>query len=331
MNIDELGAHPEDVATLEAAARAVDGGLVIVTGSDVTLSAVVVERAAQRDVASTALHRGAADAAALDVHLVAPTAARWSVADVEERVIAPAKLRPVTRAHIVIADGHTLAAASDRLLKAVEEPRNDVLFWLCVPTLTAASATLRSRAARTLNVRPAPAGVTAAAMVAYGLTQQQAHRVHELAQPNQRLALCVARNGMLEDLEVAARIAEPPIEVAPALIADAALASTCRLAAALDAKRKRTAAPADARTEWGKLTPQGRAQTRALLQHWVQRAAHNGLQGLPDACTATSVRRIEQHLAACDQARADLDLNIHPLSVLNALMYATRTHRVPTL
>src|SRR5690606_14371679 len=121
-------------------------GAVLVVGDDTSLAYDATLTVARADAGR---HRRTTQPAdpLLDVHPAFPDAGTWTVAEVEEKVIRPARITPLVRGHVVVADAHAMAPiAADRLLKALEEPRTDVVFWLVVPDPAAVPATVAARA-----------------------------------------------------------------------------------------------------------------------------------------------------------------------------------------
>lgn len=325
----ELGADPHDIAAVQAVAAALDGALIILTGPDPALTYAVAEHAAHTDAGAVFQHRSGTeppDDTSLDIHHGAPSGATWTVGEVEELILRPARLRPLHRAHVLVAEAHRMPQlASDRLLKALEEPRTDVLFWFCTPTADQLPATLRSRAARTLTVRPLPTQERLAALVATGQGAQDASRILAGSGDNARLAFAVARTGTGAHLATYAHtiraLGDNQVR-SPSQVADNTVVAICALAGALGAPRRTRpgASSADARAAWERLDTRGKAEARGLLRELLDRAADSAERHLLTAHTARDVDRIAAALHAAHAAHSELDINAHPVTVLGAFL-----------
>lgn len=305
-----VGADPGDVQALERACAVTDAGLILVEAPDTALGFEVAATVARADAAGPA---GSATADPdLDVHLAAPTAARWAVAEVEDLILRPARTKPLRRGHVVVADAHAMTGlAADRLLKALEEPRTDVLFWFVVPDASQVRPTLASRAARLVKVRPTPEDGRVAALVAAGFGDGPARAASASAGPDTRLAAAALSSGRLAELQ---RYADLPTALittsTPTTTAQTGVADICTLAAALTGQRV---------TEWEKLAPRGRAEARRLVLHVVGMVRAGLVDALEAHPGAAPLNRAVIGATACDAAVTGIELGAPLWMVLAAL------------
>jgi hypothetical protein len=278
------GAHPGDLTALVNVCGLVDAGPVVVTGPDTALTYATVLDVARCDATA---HRHATDPAdpLLDVHPAVPDTGTWTVAEVEEKIIRPARTRPLVRGHVVVADAHAMAPiAADRLLKTLEEPRTDVVFWLVTPDAADLRPTIAARAVRHAHVRPVPAADRVAAVHAAGADPDTAARACAAAGDDTRLAAAAALTGRVDALQRYATTAATWATAAPACPTAAAAAAfddVCALAGALAGQRT---------TAWDQLNPTARAEARRLVRRLLDAvAAHAARDCATDLARASAV------------------------------------------
>lgn len=110
-----------------------------------------------------------------DLHVARHDKDRWSVEEVEEKIVHPSALVPMQRSIVVVQDAHRMEqATSDRLLKLLEEPAHPTTFILCVPELAELSATLQSRVGASCAVDPADTTDTRARLQSAGVERTDA-------------------------------------------------------------------------------------------------------------------------------------------------------------
>lgn len=326
-----LGASAGSLTRLRTAAQAVDSGLLVVTCPDTGLGHSAAAAVALADATSVWSYREGADAPSgvhPDVHLAQPAGPSWTVAEVEDRILRPARLTPVHRGHVVVADAHRMAGiAADRVLKAVEEPRGDVLFWFVAPAESALGATLRGRAARVLSVEPLPLEQRLPALVLAGADEPTAKEIAELAGDRTRLAITVARHGLLEPLRTYTTTPGRMLTAqSPVLAAGAGFAAAALLAHGLvSVNRLRVTRPQeDPQAAWDKLASPARAEVRALVRELVAGVREQVTDGLLEAHGDRDLAVGDGRLRACAAALSELDVGANPLTVLSALAVRCR-------
>lgn len=326
-----LGAHPEDLRRLQDTCATVDSGLVVVTAEDPALAFAAAHSAATADTEAVWQHRHRTPGppTSHDVHLARPSGASWTVDEIQTAVLHPARLRPVNRAHIIVADAHTMTKlAADRALKAVEEPRGEVLFWFCTTRADDLTVTLRSRAARTVHLRPLPVSDRVPALVAAGASDSTAKQILEAAGDNIRLGLAVARHHQTPTLlDYRANVTAVAAGAThPFALANTWARNLFHLARTLATTRD-PGQPSDtpnARDLWAKLTPAARSEARALLRTAVHQVEQHLAYRATEDTTPQTTDLLAVGLDACNRARNELVTNAHPLLVLTAL--AARIH-----
>jgi len=92
-----------------------------------------------------------------DFRNVAPQGAAWTVEEITHEVCAPANLAPNKRNVIVIVGADRMApSAADKLLKTVEEPGADTLFFACCVNRESLPSTILSRVSDYLELATPP-------------------------------------------------------------------------------------------------------------------------------------------------------------------------------
>jgi hypothetical protein len=332
--LNALGVHGHDAAQLSSTPLPVSSGLIIYSCPDTGLAA-----AAAGAVAAAHTHP---EYRSFDIHLASPSGARWTVSDLEDRILHPASLRPYGRTHIIVDDADQMApAAFDRLLKAVEEPGSDVLYWFCVSNADRLPITIQGRAGQMLTLHRTPAALLLPALIAAGAAETAAARIADLAGADIRLALAVAAHpDRIEDLEAYATSSWT--STSPTATADLLVAGIGRLAAALPnpvgpdpgagtgkSRVRRSKAPApptrpvSVRPRWDTLTPAARADARRLLRRLLDRWVIELREAVAEADTAAGLAAVDAALRACSAARAELGVNATPSTVLAALLART--------
>lgn len=319
MNSALLAVHPSALTELRAATEKLPSGLILLHGPDTGLSFTAAHHLALEDA------RGPAAAAAPvpahpDVHLAVSATGAWAVSEVEQLILRPARYRPAHRTHVVVADAHRMTpSAADRLLKALEEPRTDVLYWFCIPTPDAVQPTLRSRAAAEVVARPIPLADLELALRAAGADELATAELLELAPTNARLGLAVAAAGAVAQLRAFQRpFAHEKPEPAPSSRASEVVAAAAALARALRSSRPSRSAPTDARAAWDRLDPLAKAEGRRLLQDALASRARIAQRTLNGQTTNVTLRSVERTLEAVHLAHAELEVHTHPEVILAA-------------
>lgn len=88
-----------------------------------------------------------------------PDGARWTVPEIDGKILRPARLASAGNAQIVVARAaHMTRRGFDRLLKTVEEPPSGAKFWFCASSLTEFPATIISRVSAVLGTSVGTAG-----------------------------------------------------------------------------------------------------------------------------------------------------------------------------
>ncbi len=205
-----------------------------------------------------------------DLHIARHDKDRWSVEEVEEKVVHPAALVPMQRSIVVVQDAHRMEqATADRLLKLLEEPAHPMTFVLCVPELGELSATLQSRIGMTCAVEPADTRDTQARLQAAGLDRNDASSI---------APWCVHLPDLIPALEQNPELASTVLfafgtrfhTTRPASDASAVAARIEELAAALlasaDEKKNDTALRAKSRALCSVAVTLWREQARAALR-----------------------------------------------------------------
>jgi hypothetical protein len=199
-------------------------------------------------------------ARAADVRHLVPAGDRWTVAELEELVLAPTHRYPVERHVFIIERADAMdPRCADRLLKTLEEPPSATTFVLCATDAAAIPATIRGRVEQHLQLDPASAEVRVEALVASGIERGTAQEAVELAGPAVSLASLIAQ---YPDLAATARAVMHhqawTVTAAPASDAQAIIDNASILAASwLQGKSVKRS------TE--RLTPVERARLRLLL------------------------------------------------------------------
>ena len=134
----------------------------------------------------------------LDIHQAIPEGDRWSQEEVRSLIQEPAYLVAVSRCIVIVHNAHLMdQSCADSILKLMEEPPNNALFLLCVPSADSISVTLQSRLASSVTVNAAPLQQRSSALVDAGLTREQALSVLLWAQDSHAVA-----NAIIADLAV---------------------------------------------------------------------------------------------------------------------------------
>ena len=162
----------------------------------------------------------------IDVRIARLENERWSLAELEQQVIAPSQLTPAHRCVVVVEDADLMdRTAADRLLKVVEEPPNGCLFIFSTTDVMRMPVTLRSRATRVLELDIASTAERVSALVEKGVEKSRA-------------ALCVERCGDMWDLTLLASRDDESFAASAvfdtSVIQDKALTAAAEVALALE-------------------------------------------------------------------------------------------------
>lgn len=314
----DLGADRSDIQAVAAALDRMQSGLIVLVSDDSGLAFAVAQSTAEGDIP--------AEQRAFDLHLARPEGASWTVSELEDFVLRPSRNRPYSRAHVVVADADQMAPAlADRLLKVVEEPSADVIFWFCVKDLTALPTTLVGRAGAVIHVSPTPASERLAALMAVGAGDEDAQAIASLCGTDMRLALAAARHQHLEHLRT--MLATPLSGERPTALADAVVAAVMVLANDLSKDptkrpaKARAARPSPAgRPRWSDLkTPAARAEGRRLVRKVLDMHAAQLRRAAVHADTYAQLAHTHRCISAVAAARNELATNSSPTTVLPAL------------
>jgi DNA polymerase-3 subunit delta' len=320
------GVNPDRVADLAAAVEAgVPGNLVLAAGPDRSLNAAAV---------TVILRHLAGEHADLDVRMARPDSGRWTLAELDEKVIRPATVRAFDRAYLLVEDADQMSQAGhDHLLKTVEEPPARTQFWFCLTDPDALPATLRGRAGSVITV-PAPTPAQALAILEQvAPTPGHARAVADRVNDNITLALAVAADPdllpALDTYQAPAPYPAPPTEPLVTAEADRLLAAVFRLAGALEAANRtrrrttkttgKTPPRATIRPAVSSLTPNQRPLARQLVNALLDRWQSDIAAEAHHAHTARALDRVDARLAALQAARAELATNATLPLVLPAL------------
>lgn len=311
-----LPAQP--LAALASAAVTHSSGSILVTGPDPALSYACARHVANDDV------RDATGRDDVDVHAHAPQGTTWTADELAQHVLTPAHTRPLVRAHIIIGDTHLLPTLlADRLLKTLEEPSEDILYWLITPRPDLLPATLRSRVTATIHLAPRAPEAQLQDLVDAGADTHTAREAVTLAGPDALLAHAVAHHP----------------EALPALVTFHAAAHSLATAHVTQQEAHRTAhaiatlaqhlepAPrtrpkistGDPRRSWAALNPGQRSAARRLLANLIDRTEE--LLTIP--LTSHETNHVDHLYAALDAARTRQAMNTAGPHILEALAAAT--------
>ena len=327
---EELSALGVSEATISEMEALVDGG---VPGKLVLLYAPLGVDGAE--VAGAAARESLADPdlRLLDIHVCHPLADRWTVDEVDQRIIAPSRLRPYERAHIIVSDADMMSQAlHDHLLKTVEEPTSDAVFWFSAAAGATLPATLRGRATHEIYLQPTPASTAVDRLVGTGADRQQAEAALAAAGGDLALAAAALAHGCQETLSrvgASGWQTDRPTSTADQLLLDLAELATARslyLSAQAGKKSRKTPAPPTQkgtarRLDAKKLDPADRAQLRRLLRMVFARWRQSIVSDLASTQTRTEMRMIETRLAAVADAHTGLLFNT-PLGTVTAAVLA---------
>lgn len=323
--LSAAGVHVDDVPALAAlATTGVVGNLVVLASPDGDPAPEAARRLAELLLTDP-------QSRALDVHLAVPAGDRWTVDELDELVLGPARLRAFERTHVVVVDADAMApAAADHLLKTLEEPSSAALFWFCVRDAATLKATLRGRAAAVLPARAAPASARVDALVAEGADPQSAAEVAALAGADLRLArAALADPALLPPLRLLAGaplvgVAGPTAAAFALVEAVAALAAaTTRVADGGKPRRTRkapTAAKPKPKNPWSALADEHRPAARRLLRRLLDRWRAELPAAVAAAGTAAELAAAARAAAALESAGAELATHASPVTVLAALL-----------
>lgn len=245
------------------------------------------------------------DARTADLRVCYPESDRWSVEEVDARIIGPTRLQPLERNVIVVASAAAMdARTAEHLLKTIEEPSAPSLFVFVVSSATELLKTIVGRAGAIVQVRLAAPEVRAAALAAKGADPQVAKEAVELAGPLTSLAELASTPG---DKGANALEALRAIAAAP-LFGTTRTARAAEIVAACEA-----------------LAPSGSASksvVRGLCRQAIERWRRLVASELHAVATAAEFCRLRAALEALDAAEADLRAYTSPLVVLTSLFAA---------
>lgn len=277
-----------------------------------------VALAAGRSIGSALL--SSEHALSTDLKVVEPEGDRWTIAELDEKVIAPAAYIPVERNVVVVGRADSMdRPAAEHLLKTVEEPTSDTLFLFCVPSASTLLPTIQGRAGAVLGLEAAPRPERIAALVGSGLPEDVATEVVDLAGSSPALTGAVAaadeesRSSLLDDLR---SLGTSPLGT------ERPSATAYELGAALERLAWAASNPSAKRTAKSKptLTPQGRAQLRMLLRDRIAAWRRECTAALRTVTTPTDLERVTTRLEALDRAELELSSYAPAANVLAALL-----------
>ena len=316
----DLGLDESDALSLEQlSGTSLAGTATLLVGSD--MGAVF---AAAARLAESQLHASGD----LDVHHAIASGDKWTLDDIDDRIIKPASLRAFERNLIVVADADRMSSAGfDHLLKTVEEPAGTSHFLLCASSVDMLPATLRGRCSTILTLRPAPAHQRLGLLTEAGASDEFAAELARLSPDNLRLALAAAaRPDVIDDLRT---YASTPVDTqTPTATADRVLAAIICLTEAMAAAGKakparRSSAPtakASLRPKWDTLTPAQRPDARRLLAALLRRWTTEVIRGAAAVESISGLSAAQRKLEAIADARTELATNAPAATVLPALL-----------
>ena len=322
--IPPSGVHPDSLARVERARSGVGwGALAVLTHPD---PAIAFDLAVAIAVAALG-----PDANPLDLVLASTDNDTWTLDELNERVIRPARVRAFDTTHIVVADADRISIRGfDHLLKSVEEPAATVRYWLTGSSMDAFPITILGRSGLTEALAPVPSQDLLAAL-STTTDPAAARRIVDLAGTNSRLAAAVAGDlGLLPHLRTWATI--PSMTDTATATTDALLTAIFALAKAVGSTRrapvrktasKPGAAPArrdTIRPQYSALTdaakPHARRLARAVLDRWVREAVAELAASPTPAIAARVAVRVAAVAAAHDQLRSNAPLGTALAGVL---------------
>lgn len=133
------------------------------------------------------------DARTADVHIATPSSDRWTIEELDELVIRPARLVPLDRTVIVVcAADHMDTACAEHLLKVVEEPHAGCSFLFAAESAAGILPTLRSRTGAVLELAQPSAAEHIRLLLDAGATRDAASRAVSLVPDLHALCLKAA-------------------------------------------------------------------------------------------------------------------------------------------
>lgn len=247
----------------------------------------------------------------LDLSVVEPSSDKWSVNEIQEKVINRSLLVPYARNIIVIESADAMElAASEKLLKTVEEPSTPTTFIFCVTEAKNLSTTLQGRANETIHIVPATPETRALSLQKAGIDPQVAKESIVLAGNQVRLAPLLAEDEALREAarEAFAVILSP---ADPFALAEKKVENLTLLAVALSEGRKGAS---------DKLSPTSRPTLRILLRELLERYRQSVKERLPSLTRTADFTRATRILEAADEAEKQTALYSSPNLIVSAFM-----------
>lgn len=322
-----LGVTDEFLQKLENACAIHDGAALSLHGPDNTQLVDIARHTATKDVTPSWANPQLEPVDPLiDIHIHYPTSATWSVDEVEKHIVAPAHLQPISRTHIVIPDAHKMRpAAADKLLKLIEEPHPNILYWFCSPHPTDLQTTLRARITDHFTLTAPPQEYQHTQLKKAGIPPETLPSLLAAANNNYRLALTAATHNATQELATYAELQnhfQTPTPT-PVQHAEATLTAIANLAYHLSGRKSRGRTPTTFQAAWKRLDTIGRAHARSLLTSAITHGMREKQYDLPTPLTAHNLRAHDNFLRTCSTARSHIALNNAPLPELVNILTAT--------
>lgn len=242
-----------------------------------------------------------------DTHVCSPESDAWTIQELDEIVLARARLAPQKRHLFVILQAERMTQhAFDHLLKTLEEPPSPATFFFVVSEPDLIPATIRSRAAGEIYVPLSSLPDRARRLERLGLSKSDAHFFADLLGPHITLSESSAASpdvaALTRKVFNASLFPEHPLAVSLALSQDLTTLS------AATPNGLPTALPT---------SPAARAKTRRLCLYFLNHLEKSISPLILRATTPTDTERITHLLTAFDEARVALGVNSTPLSALS--------------
>lgn len=278
------------------------------TGTVVVLEAPAGDAGMAAATALAPLLLADPEAALRDVRAAAPAGDRWTVAELDLMVIAPAALAPIERTVVAVASAAAMdVRAAEHLLKVLEEPPSPAVFLLVVHRAGDLLATIRGRASAVVRLELADPPTRTAQLVAGGLDAALAAEVVDLCGNNVALAVAVASAG-----DPSAAVADLRAAFGPGVPATAPTTWALSTLGCLERLSALVAPAAEAKPA-----------LRSMVRHLVA-AQRSGLHArVRAASTAREWAAVDTALAALGAAERELGAYASPLAVLAALRSRT--------
>lgn len=241
------------------------------------------------------------------VQVFAPESGSWTVEELASGVLKEAGLSsPWELSSLCIQDADRMSgAASDRLLKMLEEPAAGVMFWLFVEREEQLSATIRGRCTEVVRPKDASGEQVLEVLVGAGATVEEVEFLLKCSRGNTVLAQKLWDGRLL--VQAKTLLLFDPWASPTALAVDEFLAVFC---SAVVGKAVPSSAAA-----WSTMTTEQRSQVRFLLLKWFSDDV-----ALPVDSSTFSPSIADDRLRKLARMHGLLRANLPPLHALSALL-----------